>query len=73
MKQRPKHIRVALDMAKAEGIAVTAINGGGNSHYKLTCEANGRSTTAIISASPSDHRAALNMKSFFRRFAKGQV
>lgn len=67
-----KHVKELCRFAESLGLS-TKRETRGNTHIgiKLT-HPNGESTTMIIGASISDHRAMLNNRAFIKRFIRQQ-
>lgn len=62
--------RALAEMAREEGLEVEAIDTGKHLKLKLRNKA-GQRSTYFASLTPSDHRAILNIRAYFRRFARG--
>lgn len=66
-----RHLRDLLRLAEALGVAQARIQHRGR-HALLTGEAGGRRVRVFVPLSPSDWRAARNLKADMRRAAAGR-
>lgn len=67
-----KRINEIAQVAHGVGLRVCEVVTRGNNHLRVALETtDGRTLNYFTAATPGDHRGLLNMRSDFRRFARG--